>query len=161
MRAFEDAGARATLDMQRAAREVAWVNARLLELLAAKGVAGAEVDGFLRRCREEEKGKGEEIGSGSGSGFIIADRRGAGAGKDAGENTVCQRDGDGGGSDAGGGGGGGSRALVTSCDDAANIIAGFQGHGDISRVRTALGCGDAAECHVKNTRLFQLMDETG
>ncbi|KAI0398566.1 hypothetical protein F5Y17DRAFT_9011 [Xylariaceae sp. FL0594] len=49
--------------------------------------------------------------------------------------------------------------VFTSCDDAADIIASFQGHGDVLRVRTALlGCGEAKECHVKNTTLFQLME---
>ncbi|KAI1330866.1 hypothetical protein F5Y16DRAFT_318437 [Xylariaceae sp. FL0255] len=53
----------------------------------------------------------------------------------------------------------GNRAHVTSCDDAASIIASFQGHGDVSKARRSLGCGNVRVCHIKNTRLFQLMDE--
>lgn len=49
---------------------------------------------------------------------------------------------------------------ATSCDAAANIIAGLQGHGDATQARGLLGCKDSTTCHVKNTRLFQLMVET-
>ncbi|RYO85383.1 hypothetical protein DL766_000456 [Monosporascus sp. MC13-8B] len=54
----------------------------------------------------------------------------------------------------------GSPAQVTSCDAAAAIIADLQGHGDAARARGLLDCGDSRNCHVKNTRLFQLMVET-
>ncbi|RYP01602.1 hypothetical protein DL764_006168 [Monosporascus ibericus] len=54
----------------------------------------------------------------------------------------------------------GSQAQVTSCDAAATIIADLQGHGDASQARRLLDCGDSSNCHVKNTRLFQLMVET-
>ncbi|KAI1365605.1 hypothetical protein F5Y08DRAFT_303611 [Xylaria arbuscula] len=187
IRTFEARDARATLEMQRAAREVAWVNERLLELLAEKGVRREEVDGFLRRCRREE---GDEEGGEGGGGRGERRECGSNATPGAGavhvgsgtslesqidtndstpakltnetqgkETTVSQPCGaetntntdteD------------SSCALRTSCEAAASIIAGFQGHGDVSRARTALGCGevDAAKCHVKNTRLFQLMDE--
>ncbi|KAI1824209.1 hypothetical protein F4861DRAFT_548851 [Xylaria intraflava] len=196
LRELQDGGVRATLEMQRAAREVAWVNARLVELLAAKGVGRGEVEAFLRQA-----------GEGSGSGFretsLSCGRALEGLLSEGGGTPVCPRaDGrdegldvgtsaggpvdhddsrnvglDVGNSDDGpriqvcdGGSGtlglrpdaaGGSRALITSCDDAANIIADFQGHGDVLRARNALKCGDATDCHVKNTRLFQLMDEAG
>lgn len=48
----------------------------------------------------------------------------------------------------------------TSCDAAANIIAGLHGHDDATQARGLLGCKDSSSCHVKNTRLFQLMVET-
>ncbi|RYP54024.1 hypothetical protein DL770_010972 [Monosporascus sp. CRB-9-2] len=54
----------------------------------------------------------------------------------------------------------GSPAQVTSCDAAATIIADLQGHGDAAQARRLLDCGDSSNCHVKNTRLFQLMVET-
>ncbi|KAH9908552.1 hypothetical protein F4778DRAFT_795958 [Xylariomycetidae sp. FL2044] len=50
-------------------------------------------------------------------------------------------------------------SLITSCDQAAVIIAGLQGHGDATQARRSLGCETVRNCHVKNTRLFQLMDE--
>ncbi|KAK7750844.1 hypothetical protein SLS62_007243 [Diatrype stigma] len=49
---------------------------------------------------------------------------------------------------------------ATPCDAAASIIAELQGHGDTAEARGLLGCKDSSNCHVKNTRLFQLMVET-
>ncbi|KAI1297565.1 hypothetical protein F5Y03DRAFT_398448 [Xylaria venustula] len=158
----------ASLEMQRAAREVAWVNARLLEMLAARGVGKGEVDEYLGRCRERER----DCRAGSVvEGVDVRDSRYAGA-STAARASGAESKGDGEEDGLGteerkriGGAGvdseGPERALITSCDAAASIIAGFQGHGDVSRARKALGCDDVADCHVKNTRLFQLMDETG
>ncbi|KAI2629406.1 hypothetical protein GGS21DRAFT_223147 [Xylaria nigripes] len=178
VRGFEEEGVRATVEMQRAAREVAWVNARLMELLAAKGVARGEVDAFLRRAGEGVGWGLRETPSSCGAALEALL-----AGAEADERR-CRVD-DGRDFDVGAGAAGhmvnepfirvcdgvsemprqrlvaeGSSALVTSCQDAASIIADFQGHGDVLRVRNVLGCGDATDCHVKNTRLFQLMDET-
>ncbi|KAI1115382.1 hypothetical protein F5Y14DRAFT_135202 [Nemania sp. NC0429] len=228
VRDFEQRGVRASAEMQRAAREVTWVNERLVELLAERGVARGEVDEFLRR-RREEMGRGSTVGDspryldlnrGSGScrgsrgevarvvSAVVAEgasssetgaregaRTGAGADDMSGRSRVSssgpdrqsidmdtrievgtsvdmstparakcgddkhvcdgtskapKRCAD---TDEG------SSALLTSCDDAASIIARFQGHGDVLHARETLGCGDATNCHVKNTRLFQLMDE--
>ncbi|KAK5634778.1 hypothetical protein RRF57_010491 [Xylaria bambusicola] len=143
--------------MQAAAREVAWANARLRELLDWKGVGREEVDGFLRRCREGEEGSGlgavrtvsrEEDGRGMVPGGIALGDEGKEAGRgmesEEGLRTVDDAE----------------RALSTSCEAAAGIIAGFLGH-DVVRVRMALGCEDeedVAKCRVKNTTLFQLME---
>ncbi|KAI0204975.1 hypothetical protein F4808DRAFT_316825 [Astrocystis sublimbata] len=165
VRDFENREARATLEMQRAAREVAWVNERLMELLASKGVAREEVDEFLRRAGED----GVAAASGHAQDQDHTDSAIEGTHDDT---TILHAIDDGRVADSSDGtprllkrGAGnadeGLPALVTSCDDAANIIANFQGHGDVSQARNALGCGDAADCHVKNTRLFQLMDEAG
>ncbi|KAI1497459.1 hypothetical protein F5X99DRAFT_362464 [Biscogniauxia marginata] len=54
---------------------------------------------------------------------------------------------------------GASHSFLTSCDTAASIIADLQGHGDAIQAREVLGCGSKKKCHVKNTRLFQLIDE--
>lgn len=51
--------------------------------------------------------------------------------------------------------------METSCDVAAAILADMQGHGDTSRVRVVLGCTQPGECIVKNTRVFDLLDEAG
>lgn len=51
-------------------------------------------------------------------------------------------------------------SLETSCETAAGILAGLRGHDDSAQVRAAMGCVGTSECLVRNTRLFQLMDET-
>ncbi|KAE9966363.1 hypothetical protein BLS_007056 [Venturia inaequalis] len=48
----------------------------------------------------------------------------------------------------------------TSCEDAASIIASMRGHADREQVREELGCGAKRDCAVKNTTLFQLMDQS-
>ncbi|KAI0399695.1 hypothetical protein F4802DRAFT_602755 [Xylaria palmicola] len=205
VRAFERGGVRASLAMQQAAREVAWANERLVELLAARGVARGEVDEFLRRRKEEEEfGTGVTVGRAApdGSRGLPGGVTGAfaprtcgttacgaaqpGDARESGRARVCgagqSLEGDAGvGASTSGrasavGHGESSRTrdggtsfavdeapstLVTSCDSAALIIAGFQGHEDVSHARAALGCGDTTDCHVRNTRLFQLMDEAG
>lgn len=47
----------------------------------------------------------------------------------------------------------------TSCEDAASIIASMRGHTNRDQVREELGCGAKRDCNVKNTTLFQLMDQ--
>lgn len=47
----------------------------------------------------------------------------------------------------------------TSCEEAASIIASLRGHGDVAEARQALGCADSLSCSVKNTDLFQLMND--
>ncbi|KAI0534027.1 hypothetical protein GGR58DRAFT_484397 [Xylaria digitata] len=185
VREFEAREVRATVEMQRAAHEVAWSNERLVELLAARGVSRAQVDEFLRRCKEErDRGAAVEkaVIPNPGISLDAANARteltecedvenrnyactdGQMHDTDAGMGTAV----DGHGIDLCGGtpkrspdADAGPRALITPCDAAASIIAGFQGHGDVSHARTVLGCGNVTNCHVKNTRLFQLMDEAG
>jgi hypothetical protein len=179
VRAFEAREAQASLEMQRAARDVAWVNERLVELLAEKGVERGEVDEFLRKSKEggaavdEDRRTRAGISDDAGNRVLIAPVRdvecqGAEDGHDSHINedvNICDAPSKFQPQPKGSGTIGiatdGSRALTTSCDDAASIIAGFQGHGDVSHARNVLGCGDATDCHVKNTRLFQLMDEVG
>ncbi|KAI1421643.1 hypothetical protein F5Y12DRAFT_766843 [Xylaria sp. FL1777] len=169
VREFERRDMRATLEMQHAAREVAWTNERLMELLAARGMSRGQVDEFLSRCKEESdsySATGANLNSGSREisaagaidtatsqtqpagyeGVENADERNDAVPDSLKQSTDIYSS---------------SRALTTSCDAAAGIIAGFHGHGDVLRARIALGCGDAVNCHVKNTQLFQLMDETG
>jgi len=196
--------------MQRAAREVAWVNERLLELLASKGVERGEVDEYLTKARKRaERVKREDMVAStdiddeseaqSPCGGTTDTQRAALMHGDRGKvrlrppaptssmpvqgmpETPVHEDGVGDGEAVENNNNNNNNkliiststftttrgvkihpppALVTSCDDAANIIADFQGHGDPLRARSALGCGDATDCHVKNTTLFQLMDET-
>jgi hypothetical protein len=47
----------------------------------------------------------------------------------------------------------------TSCDTAATILAQMRGDGDSEFARTMLGCQGTADCSVKNTTLFQVLDE--
>ncbi|KAI1265027.1 hypothetical protein F5Y18DRAFT_55063 [Xylariaceae sp. FL1019] len=169
VRGFEERDRQATLEMQRAARDIAWTNGKLMQLLELKGVSRGEVDDFVRGQRQQG-GIGESIAS-SGSGRSQGlDMEGLG------QNTVDTM------KEKGRGEKGGlirdervmdvvcepsprrsesSQALVTSCDDAATIIAGFRGHGDVLQARQSLGCGNMRDCNVKNTRLFQLLDEAG
>ncbi|KAI3332587.1 hypothetical protein F4824DRAFT_289977 [Ustulina deusta] len=179
VRELEARDARATLEMQRAAREVAWTNERLVELLAASGVSRARVDEFLRRCCQERRdcgaaAPGSNGGGGGGGGAMVVVAGAVDAEASQTRPAECESEGEGGdggadmaperrssGDDDDVEGGGRERTLVTSCEAAASIIAGFQGHGDVSQARMALGCDGAADCLVRNTRLFQLMDETG
>ncbi|KAK9414316.1 hypothetical protein SUNI508_02415 [Seiridium unicorne] len=52
-----------------------------------------------------------------------------------------------------------SSGEVTSCETAASIIVNLRGNGDVAEARQVLGCTDNAACSVKNTHLFQLMNE--
>jgi hypothetical protein len=54
-----------------------------------------------------------------------------------------------------------STSLETSCEEAVMILRELQKgrHVDSSQVRAALGCESGETCMVKNTRLFQVMDE--
>ena len=55
----------------------------------------------------------------------------------------------------------GSAPLETSCEEAVMILRELQRgrQVDTMQVRAALGCGPTGTCKVKNTRLFQVMDE--
>ncbi|KAH8164860.1 hypothetical protein CIB48_g3417 [Xylaria polymorpha] len=170
VRDFENREVQATLTMQRAARHIAWVNDRLMELLASKGVARAEVDEFLRRAGEDEGAtaagrRDADHGSGAGGesfgegvpqggkegeqGRNAADtgtgRKGV-SGDDDEEHQVCDGVSQTPKRSAGDTNTNNNNntdeappALVTSCDDAASIIAGFQGHGDVAHARSVLG----------------------
>ncbi|KAK0611574.1 hypothetical protein B0T14DRAFT_331722 [Immersiella caudata] len=54
-----------------------------------------------------------------------------------------------------------STSLETSCEEAVSILKELHKvrHVDTEQVRAALGCQSAETCLVKNTRLFQVMDE--
>ncbi|KAH6646033.1 hypothetical protein BKA67DRAFT_541024 [Truncatella angustata] len=52
-----------------------------------------------------------------------------------------------------------SSSQVTSCEAAASIIMNLRGHGDVTEARQTLGCTDSNSCSVKNTDLFQIMNE--
>ncbi|CAJ2514021.1 Uu.00g021400.m01.CDS01 [Anthostomella pinea] len=223
VRAYEARDARATVEMQRAAREVAWRNERLVAMLRSRGVSAEEIERFLRAGEGEgaagegevglmRAGRGVEVGRGSdgragadggesraGLGMdvavtplspprvaqsssavdvvgraarqaifspaspeaqsSVADPAAAAEPMDNQELAVCNGALSVSGSHESAGTD--SRVLMTSCDAAASIIADFHGHGDATEARMILGCGSKSNCHVKNTRLFQLMDEAG
>lgn len=46
------------------------------------------------------------------------------------------------------------------CNTAAQIIAGVQGHSDEGRARQALGCEDSSNCMVRNTTVFQVLEDS-
>lgn len=47
----------------------------------------------------------------------------------------------------------------TDCEDAARIIAGMRGVGHPDDVRSELGCMPGGKCHIKNSRIFDLIDQ--
>lgn len=49
--------------------------------------------------------------------------------------------------------------LQTSCEAAAAILVDLHGKDDLDATRAALGCVGASSCSVKNTTIFELMDE--
>ncbi|KAI0010936.1 hypothetical protein F4779DRAFT_260789 [Xylariaceae sp. FL0662B] len=192
---YEQRDARATADMQRAARAVARTNESLMRLLARLGVGRPEVEAFLRA--EVDAGDAapdanarplippvapprDVVAAPPDAGIAIAPSRscltprrgGAGASAAVSRESLDREDiageanrGDEGGTgfvlcgDGAGAAGARERASLTSCDAAADIIATLQGHSDAAQARAVLGCGDVRDCHVRNTRLFQLMDE--
>ena len=184
MREYECRGAQATAEMQRAARAVARENARLHALLAQRGVGAREVEAFLARP-EEGAGCGDKHGAapgsqseGPGASLVAPVYHGLGHGcrldgssVTQGDNVtttypleseaseVCPPDRTGARA-ADGGAPNHIETQVTHCSAAATMIAELQGHGDATQARELLGCGSSRNCHVKNTRLFQLMVET-
>lgn len=184
MREHERRGAQASADMQRAARAVARENARLRALLALRGVGRCEVEAFLARPEEEGKHQddddaapgsrpeGTDVGTAAtgnpGSWHTYTPDGASAPQSDVGAATyrlgsepseMCPPD------RAGAGVGEGNRPShvemqVTHCSAAASMIAELQGHGDATQARELLGCGSSRNCHVKNTRLFQLMVES-
>ena len=48
--------------------------------------------------------------------------------------------------------------LEMSCSQAARIIADMQGHGDYNLAKEALGCNSSQECIVKNSAVFQVLE---
>jgi hypothetical protein len=49
--------------------------------------------------------------------------------------------------------------LEMSCETAASIIASMRGNVDHEQVRLQLGCGGREQCIVKNTEVFQVLDQ--
>ena len=48
---------------------------------------------------------------------------------------------------------------TTSCEIAASIIASMRGHVDAEEARAELGCSSNLSCMIKNTTIFQRMDQ--
>ncbi|KAI0485263.1 hypothetical protein GGR56DRAFT_669746 [Xylariaceae sp. FL0804] len=163
---YEARDARASAGMQRAARAVGWRNERLIALLESKGVSRAEIDAAVHgeppnAAADEESAPGPVSSSGHEvRAFDGSAQPAAGHFEPAAEDderlVVC--DPTSGGSTSRVAAPGPRRPYLTSCDDAANIIANFQGHGDAVQARRILGCENVRSCHIKNTQLFELMD---
>ena len=51
--------------------------------------------------------------------------------------------------------------METSCEVVAAILANMYGYVDTSRVRVVLGCTGPSDYVIKNTRVFDLLDEVG
>ncbi|KAI1630886.1 hypothetical protein F4809DRAFT_227109 [Biscogniauxia mediterranea] len=150
LREYEAREVQASLDMQQAARAVAWKNERLLMLLARHGVAQGEIDAFLQLSDAQARAMmaprdsshaGTSLKTPDSQAITPADSR-------LESRRLCTTTAD-----------GGSNSLSTSCDAAASILANLKGHDDTLQAREVLGCGSQKNCHIRNTRLFQLMDE--
>ncbi|KAI1817917.1 hypothetical protein GGS20DRAFT_581907 [Poronia punctata] len=131
VRAFEERGVSATLEMQRAAREVEWVNRRLVELLGSKGVGEAEVREFLIMMKR--KGKEEDEGGG---------------GKEDEKEGGKEEEGKG-------------KGKMSCDEAAGIIAGFKGLYEDLDGVRRGLGCKDEGFCRVGNIRVFELMDGIG
>ncbi|KAH8904071.1 hypothetical protein BR93DRAFT_162054 [Coniochaeta sp. PMI_546] len=199
--AYERSGVQATLEMQQAARRVAWENVKLRALLMKKGVAEAEVEDWLHGNHEAvgDRMAGEArmdsapctarvsvtallneepltpaassyhpgplsvSSSTSRASTLRSGQSSAPPDEDHTSTSSASLQGD----------GENFPSLAervaacctsgteTSCEVAAAILASMQGHGDTSRARAALGCNGPSECTVKNTRVLELLDETG
>lgn len=51
-----------------------------------------------------------------------------------------------------------AQSSETECSIAANILAGFRGHGDTEQARAELGCPDTARCSITNVALLHALD---
>lgn len=198
LKEYERAGVQATIEMQQAARRVAWENARLRALLTKKGVADLEVEAWLSHgehgAAKEQPSRGHSADAVTGKTHlgvtaltngcrplpsayrpgplsVSSARSEFAATSPASPPDPAYQDGI----------PPSSAAPVlsttialsslpdldscctsgteTSCDVAAAILAGMQGHGDASRARADLGCIDSSACVVKNTKVFSLLDE--
>jgi hypothetical protein len=49
---YERQGVQASLELQQAARRVAWENERLRGLIASKGITGQEIEQYLKHCQQ-------------------------------------------------------------------------------------------------------------
>lgn len=185
LREYELRGAESNLQIQRAARAVALENQHLRRLLARHGVSAAEVERFLQACGND--GDGDDSSPPSKAPAALSSeimhsssaantQRNQEAGTCA---SLSSRDGNTGGrlpappltSEPGRHASTAvpissiqaltskTTTLETHCDDAAGIIAQLRGDGDSARARALLGCSGSTDCVVRNTVLFQLMDQ--
>ena len=51
-----------------------------------------------------------------------------------------------------------TQSSETECSVAANILAGFRGHGDAEQARAELGCPDTTQCSITNAALLHALD---
>lgn len=179
---YERRGIQASLELQQAARRVAWENERLRGLMASKGVARQEIEDYLEHCRRGSASPDSvpngrytplvsSVGSPSKSSChqehplkpnvhrdvegmpIETDPRSGDTSPSAEtESVTIQRVSH-------------SHSTIdgadppkapdeTSCEVAANIIASMRWHGDKEEARVELGCDGPRECTVKNTTVF-------
>lgn len=51
-----------------------------------------------------------------------------------------------------------TQSAEMECSAAANILAGFRGHGDVEQARAELGCPDTTQCSITNAALLHVLD---
>ncbi|KAK6333144.1 hypothetical protein TWF718_010967 [Orbilia javanica] len=179
LREYETKGSHASVEMQRAARKVALENQRLRMLLQQEGVLPAEIDHYLSsfelglqfealgdlisRHRKSQTSilngaisrspdslnNEEALSSVDGEGEILNLKNIIL--EDTSDESRCE----------------GAEISITPadskfempCERAADIILQMRGDGDEQAVFSQLGCEGPASCTMKNTTVFQLLDE--
>ncbi|KAF3916545.1 hypothetical protein ABW20_dc0102134 [Dactylellina cionopaga] len=176
---YSTKGVQATIEMQIAARAVALENQRLRNLLTTVGVSNEEVNTYLQSFKSFDKFQDKrpeqflshqhsaDFGVETVHSEKLAPAADASAELGPKDNTnrrslslevlptmyiksrLCSTSSD------------GASDLETPCEAAANIILRMRGQGDESDVYSRFGCenGFPQGCSVKNTVLFQIMDE--
>lgn len=141
LRAYENEGIQASLDMQSAARAVAAENRSLRILLARHGVVGEAVDEFLRNNGVDQ------TTTPSADTHVVTINTPLQTVDSSSVSPISPSDT---GSDP-------PPGTHMDCDIAASIVADLHGHGDHNLARTTLGC-TTRSCSVKTTRVFSIID---
>ncbi|KAF3289702.1 hypothetical protein TWF970_003467 [Orbilia oligospora] len=183
LREYETKGVHASAEMQQAARKVALENQRLRMLLQQEGVSPAEVDHYLssfglglqfealgglvsrhhksqisvlneayqKAVSRSPDGLNDEgvLSNVDGGGAILGPKNIIL--EDTSDESRCE----------------GTESSISPtdsrfempCERAADIILQMRGDGDEQAVFSRLGCGGPASCTMRNTTVFQLLDE--
>ncbi|KAF2438290.1 hypothetical protein P171DRAFT_336228, partial [Karstenula rhodostoma CBS 690.94] len=142
----ERQGVAATLEMQRAARKVAQDNMRLRALLVRHGVSNEQIEYFLRSPEESSTPDADPLSFQRPSVDVQhhASEKDRDASSCPAQSSYQTQN---------------CSGLNISCEAAAAVIAGMRGDGDRDSIWASLGCRGQETCTVKNSTVFQIMDE--
>ncbi|KAF3169460.1 hypothetical protein EYR41_007678 [Orbilia oligospora] len=183
LREYEAQSIQASAEMQRAARKVALENKRLRMLLQQKGVSSAEVDRYVSsfesglqfeaprdlvsRHRKSQNfalneiyqkvvshspgsSENEGVPSNMDDGVVTLGSKNMTLGDTIAKSRCEGIESSTSPADSG---------FETSCEKAADIILQMRGDDDEQSVFSRLGCGRPGSCTMRNTTIFQLLDE--